>query len=127
LRDPLTHHRERLESSPSQLRFGDSTMATEVRPPSPTRHSQDAVPASTAEKVPVEEEKIDLGAEAEDDHDIFKPFPLLEGVPHEENPLTFRAVLIGVVLGSLVNASNVYLGKYLPMRTRSHASAVARD
>lgn len=44
--------------------------------------------------------------------DIFKPLPPLEGVPAEPHPLTMRAVLVGVVLGSLVNASNVYLGEF---------------
>lgn len=42
--------------------------------------------------------------------DIFSPLPPLEGVPEEKNPLTLRAVLIGCILGSLVNCSNVYLG-----------------
>jgi hypothetical protein len=50
-----------------------------------------------------------------DGADMFKPFPLLEGVPIEENPLTLRAVLIGIILGSLVNASNVYLGEQTPL------------
>ncbi|KAK8116875.1 oligopeptide transporter [Apiospora kogelbergensis] len=42
--------------------------------------------------------------------DLYKPLPRLEGVPDEENPLTVRAVVVGIILGSLVNASNVYLG-----------------
>lgn len=59
---------------------------------------------------PIDDEKVDLSDLEEDIHDIFKPFPLLKGVALEENPLTIRAVLIGIILGSLVNASNVYLG-----------------
>lgn len=45
--------------------------------------------------------------------DLFVSFPPLKGVPPEESPLTVRAVLIGIVLGSLCNASNVYLGTFL--------------
>jgi hypothetical protein len=59
--------------------------------------------------------KIDLDSEGDVDiTDIFKPLPPLEGVPAEPNPLTVRAVLVGLVLGSLVNASNVYLGECYP-------------
>lgn len=43
--------------------------------------------------------------------DLFVSFPPLKNVPHEKNPLTVRAVVVGIVLGSLCNASNVYLGK----------------
>lgn len=43
--------------------------------------------------------------------DLFSSFPIPKGVEPEPNPLTVRAVLTGIVLGSLVNASNVYLGK----------------
>ncbi|KJZ75339.1 hypothetical protein HIM_05265 [Hirsutella minnesotensis 3608] len=42
--------------------------------------------------------------------DLFISFPPLKGVEPEHNPLTVRAVLTGILLGSLVNASNVYLG-----------------
>ncbi|KAF5124320.1 uncharacterized protein G6M90_00g029570 [Metarhizium brunneum] len=52
------------------------------------------------------------GEEVEDEEitDLFSSFPPLKGIEHEPNPLTARAVLVGIVLGSLVNASNVYLG-----------------
>jgi len=56
------------------------------------------------------EEKAELILEEEEELDIFSPLPPLVGVAPERNPLTARAVLVGVVLGSLVNASNVYLG-----------------
>lgn len=59
------------------------------------------------EKEPESDEEGDSGIV-----DLFSCLPDLEGVEPEGNPLTVRAVLIGVVLGSLVNASNVYLGKY---------------
>lgn len=44
--------------------------------------------------------------------DPFIPFPDDDSIPHEENSqiLTIRAVLVGCILGGLVNASNVYLG-----------------
>jgi hypothetical protein len=58
-----------------------------------------------------EDEKVPVVEADEEPPDVFKPFPLLEGVPAEPNPLTFRAVFTGILLGSLVNASNVYLGK----------------
>lgn len=45
--------------------------------------------------------------------DIFEPLP--DGHydrPENERVLTIRAVLVGSILGSLVNASNLYLGMY---------------
>ncbi|KAI7786208.1 hypothetical protein LA080_004592 [Diaporthe eres] len=44
--------------------------------------------------------------------DLFKPLPPLEGstVEKELNPLTIRSVVLGLVFGSLVSSSNVYLG-----------------
>lgn len=66
-------------------------------------------------------ETIELGGRADDDKpetydvtpqivDLYQPLPDIEGVPLEEDPLTVRALVVGVILGSLVNASNVYLG-----------------
>lgn len=43
--------------------------------------------------------------------DLYKPFPIDPEIVHEEHILTFRAVLTGICLGALVNASNLYLGK----------------
>lgn len=42
--------------------------------------------------------------------DLYKPFPVDPNIPHEEHILTVRAVVVGLILGSLVNCSNVYLG-----------------
>lgn len=56
---------------------------------------------------------VDLKSEADEDDtitDLFTSFPPVKGIEHEPNPLTARAVIVGIVLGSLVNASNVYLG-----------------
>ncbi|KAM0207168.1 hypothetical protein ACHAQD_012174 [Fusarium lateritium] len=45
----------------------------------------------------------------------FEPFPTLPNIATEHMPLTIRAVLLGWLLGSLVNASNVYLGLKMGM------------
>lgn len=62
------------------------------------------------EKAPSIDIKSDISEGDPPITDLFSSFPPLKGVEPEENPLTVRAVLIGIVLGSLVNASNVYLG-----------------
>ena len=59
--------------------------------------------------------EVDIKSEADSSNeaitDLFVSFPPVKGVPEEPNPLTVRAVVVGIILGSLVNASNVYLGK----------------
>ena len=54
-----------------------------------------------------------LGEDSKNLLDPFKPFP---DVPNEETEssrvVTVRSILIGCILGSLVNASNLYLGTY---------------
>lgn len=51
--------------------------------------------------------------------DLYNPFPITEEIPLEDHILTIRAITVGIVLGSLVSASNLYLGtvvdRYLPM------------
>ncbi|TKX22412.1 oligopeptide transporter-like protein 1 [Elsinoe australis] len=42
--------------------------------------------------------------------DLYKPFPVSKDIAHEEHILTPRALIVGIILGSLVNCSNVYLG-----------------
>lgn len=42
--------------------------------------------------------------------DLYRPLPVAADAPEEENPLTVRALVVGIILGSLVNASNIYLG-----------------
>ncbi|KAI8656266.1 hypothetical protein NCS56_01229900 [Fusarium sp. Ph1] len=54
--------------------------------------------------------KSDTDGEDERITDLFTSFPMPKGVEPEPNPLTVRAVVVGIILGSLVNASNVYLG-----------------
>ncbi|KAK8136995.1 OPT oligopeptide transporter protein-domain-containing protein [Apiospora sp. TS-2023a] len=64
-------------------------------------------PSLRDEKLPTPPEEDDAAPVIVD---LYKPLPRLVGVPEEENPLTVRAVVVGIILGSLVNASNVYLG-----------------
>jgi hypothetical protein len=56
--------------------------------------------------------------------DLFVSLPPLKGVPPEENPLTVRAVLVGIILGSLCNASNVYLGPFLSFNINTGSKTV---
>ncbi|EAA29405.2 hypothetical protein GE21DRAFT_1685 [Neurospora crassa] len=58
------------------------------------------------EKVSVE---VESTGEIEEE-DLFAPLKMDASVVHEENPLTIRAVVTGIVLGCLVSASNLYLG-----------------
>ncbi|KAL7626070.1 hypothetical protein AAE478_002840 [Parahypoxylon ruwenzoriense] len=48
--------------------------------------------------------------EIEADLDLYVPLQMEGSIVDERGPLTIRSVLIGIVLGSLVNASNLYLG-----------------
>lgn len=48
--------------------------------------------------------------DAEEPLDLYKPFPIDPEIAYEPHILTFRAVVTGMVLGCLVNASNLYLG-----------------
>lgn len=57
--------------------------------------------------------KEEVDSENEEITDLFSSFPPLKGIEEEPNPLTARAVIVGIILGSLVNASNVYLGMKL--------------
>lgn len=50
------------------------------------------------------------GSTEVEEEDLYMPLKMDPNVPHEENPLTFRAVAVGCLLGFLVNASNLYLG-----------------
>ena len=90
---------------------------------SPTIHARDAqyAPMGNIEKHP-SIEAVDVASVTKsnsDDNedritDLFVSFPEVKGIAPETNPLTVRAVLTGIVLGSLVNASNVYLGMLCP-------------
>ncbi|KXX76808.1 Metal-nicotianamine transporter YSL2 [Madurella mycetomatis] len=56
----------------------------------------------------VEIEKSVPSEEAEED--LYRPLLMDPAIPHEDNPLTIRAIFVGCILGSLVCASNLYLG-----------------
>ncbi|KAI1804307.1 oligopeptide transporter [Daldinia bambusicola] len=74
--------------------------------------------AEKTEKTPVVvkegDEKIDIvdvDVDAvEEDLDLYAPLKMDGSFVDEHDPLTLRAIIIGIVLGSLVNASNLYLG-----------------
>lgn len=80
-------------------------------PTIPARDPQFA-PVGNAEKRPDFDEDVKSVSTEEEETitDLFSSLPPLKGVPEEKNPLTARAIIIGIMLGSLVNASNVYLG-----------------
>jgi hypothetical protein len=42
--------------------------------------------------------------------DFYVPLEMDPNLPAERNILTVRAAMVGIALGSLVNASNLYLG-----------------
>ncbi|ODA83239.1 hypothetical protein RJ55_01751 [Drechmeria coniospora] len=91
-------------------------MAVETAVPAPDQKHEPQ--GSVVEEKKTSDEVVDLTSEIkshtddEDDTitDLFVSFPDLKGVEPESNPLTARAVITGIILGSLVNASNVYLG-----------------
>ncbi|CCC06054.1 unnamed protein product [Sordaria macrospora k-hell] len=58
------------------------------------------------EKMSVE---VESTGEVEEE-DLYAPLKMDASVVHEENPLTIRALVVGIVLGCLVSASNLYLG-----------------
>lgn len=59
----------------------------------------------------VEVEKAGSDSDDLEDEDLFRPLIMDSSIPVEENPLTIRAVVVGCLLGSLVCASNLYLGE----------------
>jgi hypothetical protein len=70
--------------------------------------------------LPSENEKVDNAFPLL--FDLYSPLPDIDGVPDEENPLTVRAIVAGILLGSLVNASNIYLGRLLPLSRTTHCA-----
>ena len=54
---------------------------------------------------------IDTEVKVRNDDSLDDPFRPFDDLPVENrNILTFRALLVGVLCGALVNASNIYLG-----------------
>lgn len=83
--------------------------STQVRPTEVADHTAQT---PTLEKEMNEKElDVKVSAEAvEPDIDLYVPLQMEGGIVDEHSPLTIRAVLVGIILGSLVNASNLYLG-----------------
>lgn len=70
------------------------------------------ISASQAEPQQGESHSLkDALLENEDELDLFRPFPLDPSHVVEEHILTIRALVVGIILGGLVNASNLYLGR----------------
>jgi len=63
-----------------------------------------------AQEEELEEEHEEEHEEIYHDRDASRPFPIRPDDIHETHQLTFRAVLVGCVLGAIVGASNIYLG-----------------
>ncbi len=88
----------------------------------PFSESQPPVePSADLKSHNVEVEKTDATSEDDEEEDLYKTLPMDPSIPYEENPLTLRAVVIGCVLGSLVCASNLYLGGFCSPGHRSFA------
>jgi len=84
----------------AEQRTAEAILAEEEKT-APIRNS------SIDEKVDIKEE-IDETKQEEEVFDPFIPFP--ESEVEEGRILSLRAILVGAILGGLVNASNVYLG-----------------
>ena len=93
---PLTDpHSDREPGSPAY---------SAVSPPSPTFSSALRFSPSPS-LAPVPPSTVPVAAL----NNLF-PFPPLKGVPEEQQQLSIRALVIGVCLGAVVSASNIYLG-----------------
>lgn len=84
----------------------------DVHPFAETNPPYEGHVVSVGEKDEAKVENDDLKSEAGEvvEEDLWKPLVMDSNIPHEANPLTFRAVFVGCLLGTLVNASNLYLG-----------------
>lgn len=59
--------------------------------------------------------------------DPYVPFPELEGIEEQKNPLTVRAIFLGLIFGSLVNATALYSGTLQPWNVRSSIRALTHN
>ncbi len=59
--------------------------------------------------------KVDVGEAAAEELDMYRPLPMDPNIPVEHHILTARAIVTGVILGCVVNASNLYLGELGPV------------
>lgn len=79
---------------------------TDAQLPLPEIYPQD----KKEDYVNFEDEKNYEGKEEAEMLNNLFPFPPLKGVPDEEQQLSIRALVIGIMLGAIVSASNIYLG-----------------
>lgn len=89
--------------------------STEARPSEVTENMEKTpvVGKEGDEKVNI----IDVDVQAiEEDLDLYVPLKMEGSIVDEHDPLTARAVIVGILLGSLVNASNLYLGELLKLQ-----------
>lgn len=88
----------------------ESTMAaTQVRPAEFNDHTAQTPTLEKDINEKLDGINVDIDA-VEPDLDLYVPLKMDGGIVDDHNPLTIRAVIVGICLGSLVNASNLYLG-----------------
>jgi hypothetical protein len=88
--------------------ISDARIDESITPDNKTMNEK-TVPAHITEQE-LHDQSSQVEALQEGALDLYKPFPITEGTPLEDHILTIRAVIVGIVLGSLVSASNLYLG-----------------
>lgn len=91
-----------------------SGAAAAVRPFSESQPPVENVGDLKENRVSIEKVGTGTDAEEEEEDDLYRPLIMDATIAPEENPLTIRAVVVGCVLGSLVCASNLYLGEFWP-------------
>lgn len=85
-----------------------------VRPFSEAQPAYEPAADMKAHNVSVDKAESEM---AEEEEDLYRPLLMDANIPHEEDIVTIRAVVVGCILGSLVCASNLYLGESaLPTR-----------
>jgi len=90
-----------MENTAVHPEFADHTVATPVV-------EKAAIQLGRTDSTNKDDIKVEV--EAVEELDLYRPLKLYDsGVP-EENILSARAVIVGILLGALVNASNLYLG-----------------
>ncbi|KAK4129842.1 OPT superfamily oligopeptide transporter [Parathielavia appendiculata] len=87
-----------------------SAAAAAVRPFSESQPPIENTADLKTHNVDVDKLGSEVGSGEEVEEDLYRPLLMDPSIPHEDNPLTIRAVVVGCILGSLVCASNLYLG-----------------
>ncbi|KAI0382777.1 oligopeptide transporter [Hypomontagnella monticulosa] len=83
--------------------------STQVRPAEVADHT--AATPTIEKDLDEKVHSVDVNTEdVEPDLDLYVPLDMDGSIVDQHDPLTIRAVIIGIILGSLVNASNLYLG-----------------